>query len=663
MKKQRNHTRLHVSLIPALIGLMSAATLMPGPSRHASAQAVAPSWSYTGHLNDARVYHTATLLLNGKVLITGGYNGADSNHPPLSLNSAELYDPATGSWSGTGSLNTARDHHTATQLKNGQILILGGQNHANGSAILSLTSAELYDPAAGTWSYTGALNTGRFLPTATVLQNGKVLVAGGDVCSPGQGCMTANSAELYDPATGIWSFTGNLNTARYWHTATLLPNGKVLVAGGINANGSLNITTSPLNSTELYDPATGAWTYAGNLNAARAGHSATLLANSKILAAGNYQRCNDIGICEDTSVAELYDATTGNWSEISDAGVYNNQATLLPSGKVLIVVDGDFAELYDPATETFTPTASLNTARYSYTTTFLPNGKILVAAGGLHGGSSVILNTAELYDPGISLNQIDDTSFFVRQHYRDFLNREADPDGLNFWAGEIYICGSDPQCIEVKRINDSASFFLSIEFQQTGYLVYRFHKAAYGNLPSAPVPVKLAEFLPDTHQISSGVIVLQTGWEQVLESNKQTFANDFVQRARFTSAFSTTLPPDMFVNALFANAGVAPTSNERSAAIAEFGTATNTNDVSARARALRRVAENATLAQQEFNRAFVLMQYFGYLRRNPNEAPDGNFDGYNFWLNKLNQFNGNYIEAEMVKAFLSSTEYRRRFGP
>ena len=260
---------------------------------------------------------------------------------------------------------------------------------------------------------------------------------------------------------------------------------------------------------------------------------------------------------------------------------------------------------------------------------------------------------------------IDDTQFFVRQHYRDFLNREADPDGLNFWTGEIFMCGSNPQCIEAKRINDSASFFLSIEFQQTGYLVYRMYKASYGNLPNAPVPIKLAEFLPDTQEIGKNVIVNQAGWEQTLENNKQAFAAAFVQRQRFVSAYPTSLSPDAFVDALFTNTGVTPSSADRSAALAEFGGVSNTGDVAARARALRRVAENSTLAKQEFNRAFVLMQYFGYLRRNPNDAPEAtlDFQGYNFWLNKLNSFNGNFIAAEMVKAFLSSSEYRQRFGP
>jgi hypothetical protein len=179
------------------------------------------------------------------------------------------------------------------------------------------------------------------------------------------------------------------------------------------------------------------------------------------------------------------------------------------------------------------------------------------------------------------------------------------------------------------------------------------------------VPVRLSDFLPDAQQIGQGVIVGQTGWQTLMDNNKQVYANAFVQRPQFTNAFPTSMSPGTFVDTLFTNAGVTPASADRSAAIAEFGTATTTTDTAARARALRRVAENSTLAQQEFNRAFVLMQYFGYLRRNPNDAPEAtlDFSGYNFWLNKLNSFNGNFIQAEMVKGFLSSSEYRRRFGP
>jgi Tol biopolymer transport system component len=270
-------------------------------------------------------------------------------------------------------------------------------------------------------------------------------------------------------------------------------------------------------------------------------------------------------------------------------------------------------------------------------------------------------------------NPIDVAGFFVRQHYVDFLNREPDTSGLNFWTGEITQCGADPQCIEIKRINVSAAFFLSIEFQQTGYLVHRVYKASYGDATGTstlgethqlPVPiVRLNEFLPDTQRIGRGVIVGQPGWEQVLDNNKQAYCAEFVQRTRFATAFASTLTPPQFVDALFAKATVVPSATERQSAIDEFLGAGTSADLAARGRALRRVAENGTLSQQEFNRAFVLMQFFGYMRRNPNDPQDMDYTGYDFWLGKLNQFNGNFVNAEMVKAFITSIEYRHRFGP
>jgi hypothetical protein len=269
------------------------------------------------------------------------------------------------------------------------------------------------------------------------------------------------------------------------------------------------------------------------------------------------------------------------------------------------------------------------------------------------------------YYPSITPNQLGNAQFFVRQHYFDFLSREPDAAGLSFWTNQITSCGSDAQCIELKRINVSAAYFLSIEFQETGYLVYRMYKSAYGNLPGAPVPVKFDEFLPDTRQIGNGVQVGIGNWQADLENNKVAFALDFVSRSRFTAAYSTTMTPAQLVDALFMNAGVSPSATERAAAINEFGSATNTADITARAQALRRVAENSALKQQELNKAFVLMQYFGYLRRNPNDPPEAGLDfgGYNFWLGKLNQFNGNFVNAEMVKAFIISSEYQQRFGP
>ena len=249
----------------------------------------------------------------------------------------------------------------------------------------------------------------------------------------------------------------------------------------------------------------------------------------------------------------------------------------------------------------------------------------------------------------------------MRQQYLDFLGREPDEAGFNFWVSNIDSCGVDAGCREVKRVDTSAAFFLSIEFQQTGYLVYRAYESAYGNLDSTPVPMKLSDFKPDTQEISDGVVVLQSGWPQRLENNKRAFMDEFVQRPRFTSAYPATMRPVQFVDKLFGNARVPSTDPDYAAALTDFGAATDTSNLAARARVLRRVAENSTLTQQQFNPAFVLMEYFGYLQRDPNSGRDADFTGYDFWLEKLNRFNGNFQNAEMVKAFVSSTEYRGRF--
>ena len=250
-------------------------------------------------------------------------------------------------------------------------------------------------------------------------------------------------------------------------------------------------------------------------------------------------------------------------------------------------------------------------------------------------------------------NPLDASEFFVRQHYADFLNREADAPGLAFWTQEIEQCGADAQCREVKRINVSAAFFLSIEFQQTGFLVYRLHQAAYGRGERQ----RLKTFLKDTREIGRGVVVGAAGWEGQLEANKRAFIEEFVIRAEFQLAYPLTMPNAVFVDMLNANTGGALTQAERDALVAGLASGALT-----RAGVLRAVAENAEFSRRETNRAFVLMQYFGYLRRSPAEPPDSNFSGLQFWLNKLNEFNGNYIQAEMVKAFISSDEYRRRFG-
>jgi hypothetical protein len=299
----------------------------------------------------------------------------------------------------------------------------------------------------------------------------------------------------------------------------------------------------------------------------------------------------------------------------------------------------------------------------------------LSAAGGSNvtlGSPATITITINDNETGSNgTNQIDTSSFFVREHYIDFLNREPDASGLNFWTNNINNCTPQPSCTDVQRINTSAAFFLSIEFQDTGYLVYRIYKAAYGDASGTStlggthpisVPVtRLNEFLPDTQRIGQGVVVGQGNWQQQIDDNKTAFAEEFVKRPRFLTDYPLTLTPTEFVdklNSRAATAGVMPLSTAQHDQLVSDLSA----GIKTRAQVLRAVAENQTLASAEKNRAFVLMQFFGYLRRNPNDPQDADYTGYDFWLGKLNQFNGNFENAEMVKAFINSTEYRQRFG-
>jgi CSLREA domain-containing protein len=269
-----------------------------------------------------------------------------------------------------------------------------------------------------------------------------------------------------------------------------------------------------------------------------------------------------------------------------------------------------------------------------------------------------------------SVNPVDDSGKFVRLHYHDFLNREPDAGGLGFWTNEIESCGVDQRCRADRRENVSAAFFLSIEFQQTGFLVHRMYKAAYGDATGQatqngvpiqiPVPiVRLEEFLPDTQRISKDVIVGTAGWPGRLDANKTAFAQEFVAQSRFKTIFPEGMTPQQFVDKLNANAGDVLSDTERVNLVGELAA---NNTAAGRASVLLKVSENAELSRRELNRAFVLMQFFGYLRRNPNDAPDTSHGGYNFWLTKLNEFSGNFVQAQMVNAFLDSFEYRQRFG-
>lgn len=265
-------------------------------------------------------------------------------------------------------------------------------------------------------------------------------------------------------------------------------------------------------------------------------------------------------------------------------------------------------------------------------------------------------------------NPIDFNDIFVGQHYHDFLARHADSPGQLFWQNEISMCGTNQACIDDRRTNVSAAFFLSIEFQQTGYFVIRAHKAAFGSAKSIP---QYLPFLRDQRRLSEGVIVGNIGWQALLEANRQAFLEEFVSRPAFTAVLPQGIAAATYVDTLFFNSGVIPTATERQTAINAYGG----GNTFGRAAALNSVAESDTVYNAQYNSAFVLVQYFGYLRRDPDDAPDNDFDGYDFWLAKLNQFTvpGENVRdesvalrrvkrAEMVKSFLVSIEYRARFG-
>jgi hypothetical protein len=344
----------------------------------------------TGAMSTARAGHTATLLPDGEVLVTGG-----------GTSRAELFDPSTGAFTPTGSMSVARTNATATLLPDGHVLVAGGccLDPTHG-----LTSAELYDPASGTWTPTGSMHSGRFGDTATLLPDGDVLVAGGACngqnygCDAGSSLVNQSSAELYDPSTGIWTATGSMHDGRELQTATLLDNGRVLVTGGFNSCD--DDFCSDLSSAELYNPATGRWRLTGSMHAAREQHSATLLDNGRVLVAGGLNE-GGFGRGSRYSSAELYDPVTGTWAvAASMAQVHVGQtATLLHNGSVLVAGGGtSVAELYEPGPGIWVSPAALSTVRTDQTATLLPDGEVLVAGG--DGPDGAPLATAELYTAG-----------------------------------------------------------------------------------------------------------------------------------------------------------------------------------------------------------------------------------------------------------------------
>jgi hypothetical protein len=352
--------------------------------------AASGTWSSTGTMISARDGHTATILTNGKILAAGGTNNG------VALTSAELYNPIAGTWASTGSMHVARTLARAVLLSNGSVLVMGGC--VNDCLSATTRSAELYNPTAGTFTATGPMIQARAEFGVAVLANGQVLVAGGCTAYDANGCLAVTTkAEIYNPASGTWTATGALRGARHAMTATRLPSGHVLVAGGATAS------MDALNSTEIYDPATKTWTLGLKMITARSDYASIMLGTGKVLFIGR-ENINGVSIKN----AELYNPSTGKFTATGNmtATRVEHTAVLLSNGNVLVsggnnqTVNGATplasAELYNPATGTWSATGSMSNARAGHTSTVLHNGKVVNA-----GGSDAVneLDSAELYTP------------------------------------------------------------------------------------------------------------------------------------------------------------------------------------------------------------------------------------------------------------------------
>ena len=356
-----------------------------------------------------RAGHTATLLGDGTVLVVAG-GQLDIDDLLVSIPSAELFDPSRGQFSITGRPCVAREFHTSTLLNNGKVLVAGGNRFSGYPTWLPVTStAELYDPAGHVFSNTGSMQVARARHTATILGDGRVLIVGGST-----NIDAFASTEIYDPVAGTFTIAASMTTQRAGHTATLLPSGKVLIVGGENANVALA-------SAELYDPITNSFAATGAMIAPRTGHTATLLKNGKVLVAGGSSSLAfgigafDVSTIDSLSTAELYDPVTGLFtrSGMMTATRIGHTATLLANGEVLLTggyIDWKLgslpveigyetmnsAEIYDPISDSFVKTDPMNVTRLWHSATSLPDGSVLIA-GGI--GADWTLASAEIYKP------------------------------------------------------------------------------------------------------------------------------------------------------------------------------------------------------------------------------------------------------------------------
>lgn len=345
------------------------------------------AWTSTGSMGTARYAFSGVQLRNGKVLVAGGIDST-----PTVLATAELYDPLIGAWTPTGNLKKARAYYTATLLPNGTVLVAGGCANNNCSA--ATNTAEIYNPTTGTWRAAGKMSSIRYFFGATLLQNGNVLVEGG--CNQGNCTTVTATGELYNTLTHQWTPTGSMHIARDYHTATMLASGDVLVTGGYGIQGASN-------SVEMYDPLTGAWSTMAGMTIGRALHSATVLPNGRVIVAGgNVGNLPSNSTELYDPVANTWSPGGNlNTKRSQQSPVLLNNGQAMVAGGYSFTRPHYFnlasCELYDAATNSWVLTGNMTTARDSFALVPLSTGLVL-CAGGLSDGS-VIVPSADLYTP------------------------------------------------------------------------------------------------------------------------------------------------------------------------------------------------------------------------------------------------------------------------
>ncbi|HEV7745972.1 MAG TPA: DUF4214 domain-containing protein [Pyrinomonadaceae bacterium] len=509
-----------------------------------------------------------------------------------------------------------------------------------------------FDGGTGDLTFAGAANqiftnNGGANPSGTWTFNkpsGKVTLASNLVLQPGQqlnitaGILEQAASSNLTAGPVVIGATGKLTNQG---SGDLTLEGSIVNDGVISLNGgggSCGDADSILIRS-LPDGTQRTWSGSGNFFLTDVDVKDQAAANPPVITVfngtdqpGTNTNFNFVGGCSPTAASSRISGriTSPDGMPVSGAVIFLSGGQ---TRKTITDADGNyqFGEVVTGGFYTMTPSR----ANYS----FSPGARSFSQLGAVTEATFTALPT------GASANPLDTPEYFVRQHYLDFLGREPEESGFNFWSDQLTSCGSDSACVERRRINVSAAYFLSIEFQQTGGLVDRLYRASYRRRPL------YIEFMPDTATIARNVIVGRGDWQQQLAANKAAFIDAFAQRAAFRGVYDN-LTDEVYVDTLIANTGVSYSQSEREALVNGLSSGTLT-----RATVLRQVAENERFISAKFTEAFVMMEYFGYLRRDPDES------GYQFWLAKLNQFNGNFEQAEMVKAFIVSSEYRQRFEP